>query len=250
MKGRAARLVRRAAFVFFAVAAALMLAALVGAIAPRPLSLPAAGEMAPADDSMRRVLVLANPIHTDIALPPDPDVLERFSFLADDGLPVDIDGVEWLVFGWGGRSFYLETPTWAELRPGPALRALTLDRAAMHVSVAGAIEPGLDGVLALDLADASFERLMQGIEAGFLFEENGKPILIEGGSYGEYDLFYEGTGWFNALFGCNQWTAAALRTAGLRTGWWNPLPQSLLWSLRRHNPSTDGQTLSVRGSQP
>src|SRR5690606_22385421 len=97
--------------------------------------------------------------------------------------------------------------------PGPALRALTLDRAAMHVSVAGAIEPGLDGVLALDLADANFERLMQGIEAGFLLEENGKPILIEGGSYGEYDLFYEGTGWFNALFGCNQWTAAALRAA-------------------------------------
>lgn len=250
MKGRAARLARHAAFVFFAIAAALTLAAFIGAIAPRPLSLPAAGETAPTDEPMRRVLVLANPIHTDIALPPDSDVLERFSFLADDGLPVDIDGVEWLVFGWGGRSFYMETPTWAELKPWPALRALTLDRAAMHVSVTGAIEPGIGGVLALDLPGASFERLMQGIEAGFWFAGGDRPILIEGRSYGEYDLFYEGTGWFNALFGCNLWTAAALRAAGLRTGWWNPLPQSLLWSLRRHNPSTDAQTLSVPGSQP
>src|SRR5690606_26188651 len=108
--------------------------------------------------------------------------------LADDGLPVDLAGVEWLVFGWGGRAFYLETPTWGDLRPGPAVRALTLDRAVMHVALAGVIDQGEDSVLVVDLPQKNFERLIRGIEAGFAGANvETLPILVEGLSYGEYD---------------------------------------------------------------
>ena len=41
---------------------------------------------------------------------------------------------------------------------------------------------------------------------------------------------------FNALAGCNVWTAASLRQAGLKTGWWTPLPGLLGLSLKLHNP--------------
>ena len=68
--------------------------------------------------------------------------------------------------------------------------------------------------------DASFDR------AG------GAPRPIPGSGYGPADLFFEARGRFNALLGCNTWTAAALRAAGLRTGWWNPIPQTLAISLR------------------
>jgi hypothetical protein len=47
--------------------------------------------------------------------------------------------------------------------------------------------------------------------------------------------FYEAQGTFNALVGCNVWTATALRSAGLRTGWWNPLPFLLIRSLWYYN---------------
>lgn len=238
MTGRAGRIMRRAAFAFLGLAAIVIVAASAGALTPRPLFLPTSNEALPAGEPVRRALVLSGPIHTDIAVPADPDVLARFAFLREDGLPIDLDGVEWLVFGWGGRSFYLETPTWADLKPGPVARALTLDRAAMHVSVAGPIDPQLDGVLALDLTETQFERLIEGMETGFTLAA-GRPVPIEGRSYGEYDLFYEGAGWFNALMGCNLWAASTLRAAGLRTGWWNPLPQSLVWSLHRHNPSLE-----------
>lgn len=249
MAGRAASPVRRAAFVFLALAAAAVLAAVLGAAVPRPL-FPPPQEPGGSDPS-RRVLLLANPIHTDIALPAAPDVLARFAFLEEDGLPVGLPGVEWLVFGWGGRSFYLETPTWSELKPGPVARALTLDRSVMHVSVAGAIDASQDGVLAIDLSPAGFERLLRHVMQGFAVAgRQASPAVVEGGSYGEYDLFYEGVGRFNAFAGCNSWTASVLRGAGLRTGWWNPLPQSLLWSLRRHNPPGADQAISTSGSQP
>ncbi|MBX3571048.1 MAG: TIGR02117 family protein [Mesorhizobium sp.] len=209
----------------------VVLAPFAGAIVPRPLLGPAAA----GGDQPRRILVLSNPIHTDIALPADPDVIERLGFLTYSGLHVTDPAVKWLVVGWGGRSFYLETPTWSDLKPGPVVRALTADSSAMHVAVAGEIDQAAEGVIAIDLSEAAFADMMGATLEGFARNQQGTPILIEGRSYGPYDRFYEGVGMFNAIVGCNTWTGAVLRRAGLRTGLWNPLPQSLVWSLRAFN---------------
>ncbi len=111
---------------------ALLALAMVAALAvsatfiPRPLfssrSAHAAGAMS------RQILVVSNPIHTDLAFPLDEETLARFPFLEAAGLPVRHPLARWVIFGWGGRSFYLETPTWAELKPLPVLRSLTVDR--------------------------------------------------------------------------------------------------------------------------
>lgn len=209
----------------------VVLAPFAGAVVPRPLLAPAAAGA----DQPKRILVLSNPIHTDIALPADPDVIERLGFLSSSGLPLSDPAVKWLVVGWGGRAFYLETPTWSELKPGPVLRALTADNSAMHVAIAGEIDEAAEGVIAIDLSEAAFADMVSASLDGFARDARGEPILIEGRSYGLYDRFYEGIGTFNAIVGCSTWTGAVLRRAGLRTGWWNPLPQSLVWSVRAFN---------------
>lgn len=220
---------RRRAIVALVLAA--ILAPFAGAIVPRPLLGPATA----GGDQPRRILVLSNPIHTDIALPADPDVIQRLDFLLSSGLPLSDPAVKWLVVGWGGRAFYLETPTWSDLKPGPVLRALTADSSAMHVAVAGEIDQAAEGVVPIDLSEAAFTDMVSAALDGFARDQRGTPILIEGRSYGPYDRFYEGVGMFNAIVGCNTWTGAVLRRAGLRTGLWNPLPQSLVWSLRAFN---------------
>lgn len=212
--------------------AVLAVAPLAGAFVPRPL-FPPAGEAESSD--ARRILVLANPIHTDIALPADEDIRGTFSFLADGGLPLFDPAVEWIIVGWGGREFYLQTPTWSELKPGPVLRALTIDRSVMHVALAGEINSDAEGVTPVDLSPAAFEKMVDAISISFARDGAGRVSLIEGAAYGDYDRFYEAVGWFNAFAGCNTWTGAVLREAGLRTGAWNPLPQSLVWSLEAFN---------------
>lgn len=209
----------------------IVAAPLVGALVPRPLVQTAESGTA----ATRRILVLSNPIHTDIALPADADVLRYFGFIGQSGLPLADPRVRWIVLGWGGRSFYLETPTWSELKAGPVLRALTVDTSVMHVAVAGSIHPAGEGVTAVDLDEHRFAELIEATMSAFARSEGGEPILVAGRSYGDYDRFYEAEGRFNALLGCNTWTSAVLRRAGLRTGWWNPLPQSLVWSLRAFN---------------
>ncbi|MGX9120754.1 TIGR02117 family protein [Mesorhizobium sp. BHbsci] len=209
---------------------AIVLAVVLGTIIPRPL-LPAAA----ADPvATRHILVLKSPIHTDIAVPVDDEVRKRFHFLVDDGIPADMAGVRYIVFGWGGRAFYLETSTWSELKAVPVMKALTLDASVMHVDVAGNIVEPHPDVSGFDISEERFAALLDFITASFQQGPNGS-ILIENAAYSRFDRFYEANGHFNALVGCNTWTAAALRIAGLRTGWWNPLPASLDLSMRIYN---------------
>lgn len=213
-----------------AVVLAIGLAAFLGIIVPRPLF------KAPAstDEPVRRILVLTNPIHTDIAIPVDAGTLRRFGFLAEAGLPATHPQARWLVFGWGSRAFYIETPTWDQLKPGPALAAMTVDRSVMHVSIAGDLDPSHPSVTSYEIGETEFGRLIDFIEAGFQQGPDG-PVFIPDTAYGPDDGFFEANGWFTALLGCNTWTARGLREAGLQTGWWNPLPATLSWSLALHN---------------
>ena len=221
---------RRLLRALLALIAVALVALLLGIVLPRPLFDPASGSEPPA----RRILVLSSQIHTDIAVPIDALTLADFAFLRDAGLPVDHPDASWILFGWGGRAFYLQTPTWGDLKPLPVFRALTIDAAVMHVEILGAIAEPWPGLLDFDIPDSKYHDMLAFIRASFT-ESGGAPLHIAGAHYGKTDAFFEAHGSFNALLGCNTWTAAALRRAGLRTGWWNPLPATLAYSLALHN---------------
>jgi uncharacterized protein (TIGR02117 family) len=210
----------------------IVLAIAAGTFIPRPLWPPA--RAANSAETIRPVLVLSNPIHTDIAIPLDDVLRTRFAFLAEAGVPVGNPGAKYLVIGWGGRSFYLETPHWADIKPLPVLRALTIDRSVMHVDVTGTLRDDDPAITRLQTDDVGMARMLDFIRSSFA-QQDGKPMPILDTRYGRYDAFYEANGFFNALIGCNTWTARALREAGLRTGTWNPVPQTLAISLKLYN---------------
>lgn len=210
----------------------LLLLLVGGAVIPRPFFAPLK-EYSGSDEPWR-ILVLSGPIHTDIAIPLDDATRSAFSFLDAAGVPVGHPGARWLIVGWGGRAFYLETPTWADLKPLPVLRALTIDRSVLHVDVAGEALASQPGVAAFDVDEESLAKLIAFV-AGSFASETGATVAIPGAGYGPYDRFFEARGLFNILIGCNTWTAAALRAAGLQAGLWTPLPQSLGLSLRLFN---------------
>lgn len=210
--------------------AACMLALALGTLIPRPLWPEAfAGPVA-----RKHILVLKNPIHTDIVIPLDDGVRQRFRFLADTGVAIDNPDMHHIIFGLGGRAFYIETPTWMDLKPLPMMKALTVDVSVMHVDLSGHIVEPQPDVEGFNISEDRFTALLDFIAASFQQGPNG-PIVIENAGYGRFDRFYEANGFFNALVGCNIWTAAALRSAGLRTGWWNPLPASLSLSMWLYN---------------
>lgn len=213
---------------FGGVLGVVVLALVLGSVIPRSGLV----EANAVSTETREILLLSNPIHTDIALPLDDEVRAAFADLTPSGLPIGMPGAAYLVFGWGGRSFYIETPTWGDLKPLPVLRALTLDRSVMHVEVAGPIDRGHKAVRVLSVSAEGRRRMIAAIRDSFQ-RDGGLPLVIEGAAYGLDDAFFEARGGFNALAGCNTWTAAMLRQGGLTTGWWTPLPQLLDWSVPR-----------------
>ncbi|SCB10123.1 conserved hypothetical protein [Rhizobium hainanense] len=216
--------------VFFAVLTVVALVCL-GIAVPRPF-----WHDPPAVKAERslQILMLSNPIHTDIAIPVDGDLLTRFAFLRTAGLDLDNPNLRYLVFGWGGRSFYTETPTWADLKPGPVLKSFGLDRSVIHAELAGDIPLDAPVVTAINIDPEGLERLKQFILASFE-RADSKPVALPGSNYGPNDAFFEARGYFNALMGCNTWTAAALRQAGLTSGLWTSLPWMLRMSLHLYN---------------
>lgn len=209
---------------------ALVAIAGLGIAVPRPLWHDESASVEPS----RQVLMLSNPIHTDIAIPVDDDLIARFAFLRAGGLDLDNPNLRYLVFGWGGRSFYTETRTWADLKAVPVLKSFTLDRSVIHAELAGDIPLDAPAVTAISLDAEGLERLKQFILGSFE-QRNNQPSPLIGSNYGENDAFFEARGYFNALMGCNTWTAAALRQAGVTSGLWTALPWMLRLSLRLHN---------------
>ncbi|MDP9812112.1 hypothetical protein J2W42_004982 [Rhizobium tibeticum] len=49
-------------------------------------------------DVRHRILVLSNPIHSDIAVPVDADILARFGFLRDGALDLDDPNLRDIIF--------------------------------------------------------------------------------------------------------------------------------------------------------
>lgn len=224
------RLLKRLLLGLLAVVGLLLVLAVAGTLVPHP-AIFAQDDTAPAS---RHILVVANTLHTDIAIPIDAQSLATFGFLAD-AVPIGHPNARWLLMGWGGRSFYLETPTLADIRPGPTFRALTVDSSVMHVDVLGEIVPGSPAVTDLAITEAAYANLLAEISASFA-RKDGAVQPINGFAFSSTDKFFEAVGSFNALLGCNVWTSRMLRSAGIRTGLWNPIPPSLTTSLALFNP--------------
>ncbi|OQM74455.1 TIGR02117 family protein [Manganibacter manganicus] len=208
--------------------ALVVVSVIIGTITPRPIW---RNRVTGPADATRQILLLSNPIHTDIAIPVDDAVRAQFGFLPAAGLPIGLPQVRYVIFGWGGRAFYTETPTWSELKAVPTFKGLTLDNSVMHVEIAGDIDRHDPSVTVVNITNTGMIALADAIRDSFA----DGPKLLAGLSYGKYDAFFEAKGYFNALFGCNTWTAAMLRRAGLSTGWWEPLPLLLRTSLQLHN---------------
>ncbi len=170
-----------------------------------------------------RISIESNGVHTGLVLPVvaagvDWRDLVRASDIADPRYAWQ----PYLSFGWGDRAFYLETPTWSDVRPGTVLAAAVgSDRTVVHVDHIAAPRVGED-VRSIVLRPEEYRRLAAAVQASFKAQGGHRH------GYAAYDAFYNGTGRYDAVHTCNEWTGRALRTAGVRVGAWTPFPVTVL----------------------
>lgn len=211
-----ARLLRRMVIGVVLVILAYVAAALVGGSIPvnagwRP---PAGGVTIWVED---------NGIHTGLVLPKVAAGVDWRGFApAGDLVDKRYGGYDHVAIGWGEHAFYLETPSWAEVRPGTVMwAALGSDRTLLHVEHVPAPADSIP-VRRIVLRPAEYRRL-----AAFILATRA-PGRRRWRGYGPNDVFYAGVGRYHALRTCNSWTGAALAAAGVRVGWWTPLPVTVM----------------------
>lgn len=174
-----------------------------------------------------RIFIESNGVHTGIVVP---------KLVAGDGWRVDwrplvradhlrdprYGAYDHLSFGWGEHAFYLETPTWADVKPATVLAAaIGSDRTLVHVDHVPA--PHVTGsARSVVLRPDEYRRLAAYIRATFAARPGHRP------GYGPYDAFYDARGRYSAITTCNAWTGAALRHAGVRVGAWTPFPSTVM----------------------
>jgi hypothetical protein len=139
------------------------------------------------------IFVKSNGVHTDFVLPSENKIMSwKALFPARTFEKVDSSS-QWLAFGWGDKGFFLDTPTWAELKFSTAFKAaFWLGSSAMHLT----------------------------------YQKNILKINHPG--YGTDDNFYEANGVYNLTKTCNVWTGEGLKSCGYPVGFWTPLDKGII----------------------
>ena len=178
------------------------------------------------------IFVRTNGVHTWILMPKTNAYMDWRPFIPGwDVRDPRWDAANYAAFGYGEREVYLNTPTWADLTPSDALRA-ALGGGEPLVHVEHVHEPRVDEYTRrLVLRPDEYRRLVAFVRARFRLDPGGRTIPVTGRGYRDNDIFYLSNGGYSAVLTCNEWTGRALRTAGVRTGLWTPLEQSIMWRL-------------------
>jgi len=135
-------------------------------------------------------------------------------------------GTQLLAIGWGDKGFYLDTPSWAELSPKVAVKAMFLPSpTAMHVTEHRAINATWSRI---NLTDDQLQELWAYIIATFRTDASGKITELVGKGYTKTDRFYEANGNYSMFKTCNSWVNTGLRRIGVKTAIWTPMDKGVL----------------------
>jgi uncharacterized protein (TIGR02117 family) len=168
------------------------------------------------------VYIKTNGIHTDIVVPLKNEMYDwskevRFS----NTHLTDTAAVHWLAMGWGDKGFYLETPTWNDLKFSTAFKAaFALSTATIHATFYSSLAED-ESCKKIRISTQQYQRLVQYLHKSFQQDDLGHllPILTNA-NYNNADAFYEATGHYSMFKTCNSWANAALKSCGQKACLW------------------------------
>lgn len=198
--------------------------------------IPVNNDFAPAADGVD-VTVTSTEIHTDLILPLHNDVMDWRPLFPPADFAGDVGWATRVAFGWGNKEFYVDTRTYADLKAGTVVRAAFWPSpTCMHVDMWDDADT-YPGARTVRLSREQYRRLADYILGTFRRDEAGRLLPIKGGAYRANDAFYHANGSYHALNTCNCWAGRGLKAAGVRVGWFTPLPGT----VARYLPAPPGE---------
>lgn len=179
------------------------------------------------------IFVLSNGIHINFILPAKSEVIDWTPLLPYANFETVDSTYKFISFGWGDKDFYINTPTWADLKFTIAFKAIFfLGNGAMHINYMRN-KPAAGTIFKrLRISKTEYMKLTDYIKSSFKTDNTGKFIPIKHPGYSQYDCFYEAKGSFSFLKTCNVWVGEGLKKSGVKIGYWTPFDFSVLNSIK------------------
>ena len=178
------------------------------------------------DDGQKKeipVYIYTNGVHTDIVMPVKNDLQDWSLKLPFNNIRSKKTDYNYIGIGWGDKGFYLDTPTWADLKFSTAFKAaFWLSESAMHCTYYREMKEG-DDCKKIKISRNEYQKLVKFVEDKFDQDQKGKVILIPTNAvYGDNDAFYDAKGTYSFLYTCNTWANDALKAAEQKAAFWTP----------------------------
>ena len=174
------------------------------------------------------IYILSNGVHTDLVVPLKTTEVDWSKYIKAENTLAKDSLAKWVAFGWGDKGFYLETPTWADLKFRTAFKAaFALSTSAIHATFYRELKEG-ENCKSIKISHAQYFRLVEYIEQSLLYDEKGFTIPIKtNANYGDYDAFYEANGKYNLFYTCNTWANNGLKACGQKACLWTPFDKGI-----------------------
>ena len=176
----------------------------------------------PGQESDMAIYIKTNGVHTDIVVPVRNEQIDwskeiKFS---NAHLP-DTSTIKYLAMGWGDKGFYLQTPTWSDLKFSTAFRAaFGLSTTAIHATFYGTLQENAS-CKKIMVSKMQYTRLISFITGSFQKDAAGHMVrIVTSANYNNADAFYEAKGSYSMFHTCNTWANNALKNCGQKACWW------------------------------
>ena len=179
------------------------------------------------------IYIHTNGVHTDIVVPVKNAMCDWSKEIKFQNTISKDTTAEYIAFGWGDKGFYLNTPTWSQLKFSVAFKAaFALSSSAIHATFYKTIEENADCKKIL-ISEDQYSMLVVYIQKSFKTDSTGNIINIKtDANYNNEDAFYEAKGKYNLFYTCNTWANNALKACGQRACLWTPFDKGIFYQYR------------------
>lgn len=168
------------------------------------------------------IYILSNGVHTDIVVPVKNRQFDWSRHVLTKNTRQPDSTFTYLAFGWGDKGFYLNTPSWSELKTSTAFNAaFGLGSTAIHTTYYREMKENPENCVRLAITPKQYKRLVYYILGSLRLDQKGGLCFIPTNAvYGDTDSFYEAKGTYSLFQTCNSWANGALKSCGQRAALW------------------------------
>ncbi|HHP7230010.1 MAG TPA: DUF2459 domain-containing protein [Xenococcaceae cyanobacterium] len=166
-----------------------------------------------------RVCVVNWGYHSDILISAQNAIFDWSNYLSINNEGINAFSDDYLGFGWGERTWYINPPTRLDRFIFQGLNAFfTPNQAVLRVQRYPSF-PQYQEIECVGVSRTNYLKLIEFIKQSFQKDQSGKIVPVLNKPQ-ENPIFYEAQGVYSLLNNSNHWTAKGLRIADINTPLW------------------------------